>query len=189
MNCSGCGAAMRLVSNRGYFSCLHCGRYHFPEETDEGIGVLEEPAGADCPLCRVPLSAALIDGESAGYCRHCRGFLTAISVFGRIVTRRRARHTRSEERPDPFDPAELKRGLQCPGCNLRMESHPYFGGGNAVVDTCERCHLIWLDAGELAIIERYIPHVHQIEPALRLVSEARRAPIETGEWETGWPGW
>jgi hypothetical protein len=39
-----------------------------------------------------------------------------------------------------------------------MEAHPYFGGGNAVVDTCEVCESIWLDAGELAIIERYLPH-------------------------------
>jgi Zn-finger nucleic acid-binding protein len=49
-----------------------------------------------------------------------------------------------------------------------MDAHPYFGGGNAVVDTCERCGLVWLDAGELAIIERYVPHVHQIERTLRL---------------------
>jgi hypothetical protein len=49
-----------------------------------------------------------------------------------------------------------------------MEAHPYFAGGNAVVDTCERCQLIWLDAGELAIIERYIPHVRQIEAPLSL---------------------
>jgi hypothetical protein len=45
-----------------------------------------------------------------------------------------------------------------------MDTHPYSGGGNAVVDTCEECGLIWLDAGELAIIERFIPHHHHIEP-------------------------
>jgi len=58
--------------------------------------------------------------------------------------------------------------LTCPNCQQRMDTHPYFGGGNVVVDTCEGCGLIWLDAGELAIIERYVPHVHQIERTLPL---------------------
>jgi Zn-finger nucleic acid-binding protein len=55
-----------------------------------------------------------------------------------------------------------------------MDTHPYFGGGNAVVDTCERCGLIWLDAGELPIIERYIPHVRQIEAPLILAHDSSR---------------
>jgi Zn-finger nucleic acid-binding protein len=192
MNCLGCGAAMQLVSNRGYFHCLHCGGYHFPRETGDGVVVLGEPAGADCPVCRVALQTALIDGEAVSYCGHCRGFLTKVGVFGQIVTKRRSRHGANEQRPEPFDPAELKRVLHCPACRRRMEAHPYFGGGNAVVDTCERCHLIWLDAGELAVIERYIPHVHQIEPALKLVAEERRAPFVSdsgGGWGIDWSGW
>jgi hypothetical protein len=47
-----------------------------------------------------------------------------------------------------------------------MDTHPYFGGGNVVVNTCERCSVIWLDAGKLALIERYLPYVHQIERTL-----------------------
>jgi hypothetical protein len=57
-----------------------------------------------------------------------------------------------------------------------MEAHPYFGGGNAVVDTCDRCNLIWLDAGELAVIERYVPHQHHIEPTLNIARDAGVAP-------------
>ncbi len=97
------------------------------------------------------------------YCGQCRGFLAEIDVFSVIVTERRAHHGPHEKRTEPFDPAELKRVLTCPNCQQRMDTHPYFGGGNAVVDTCEDCGLIWLDEGELAIIERYVPHVHQIE--------------------------
>jgi Zn-finger nucleic acid-binding protein len=126
------------------------------------------------------LQGALIDGGSVCYCERCRGFLTATPLFGQIVTRRRALHGPHEQILEPFDPAELKRVLMCPGCRQRMEAHPYFGGGNAVVDTCERCRLIWLDAGELAIIERYVPHVRQIEPGLDLAAHERRyEPIPT----------
>ena len=36
-----------------------------------------------------------------------------------------------------------------------MDTHPYHAGGNAVIDTCDRCRLVWLDAGELTVIGRY----------------------------------
>ena len=176
MNCPGCGAAMQLAGNRRHFRCDHCGNYHFPDETGDGVAPLGEPAGVDCPVCRLPLQAALIDGESVHYCGHCRGFLTATAAFGRIVTERRKRHGPHERVTEPFDPADLRRGLSCPGCHKRMEAHPYFGGGNAVVDTCDRCNLIWLDAGELAVIESYVPCAHHIEPALNLARDGGPAP-------------
>jgi Zn-finger nucleic acid-binding protein len=169
MNCPGCGAALAPVSNRNHLYCSHCGSYYFPQETGDGVCPLGDPASVACPVCTdKPLQTALIDGERVCYCDHCRGFLTKIDTFGMIVTKRRANHGPHEQRPGPFDPAELKRRIKCPACKNRMEAHPYFGGGNAVVDTCERCRLIWLDAGELAVIERYIPHVHHIEAPLHL---------------------
>jgi Zn-finger nucleic acid-binding protein len=30
-----------------------------------------------------------------------------------------------------------------------METHPYYGPGNVIIDSCSRCELIWLDFGEL----------------------------------------
>jgi Zn-finger nucleic acid-binding protein len=167
---------MRPAGNRRHFLCDHCGHFHFPEETGDGVAPLGEPAGADCPVCRVPLGKALIDGEPVSACGRCRGFLAATPAFGRIVTERRKRHGAHERVTEPFDAADLRRALHCPGCRKRMEAHPYFGGGNAVVDTCDRCDLIWLDAGELAVIERYIPHQHHIEPPLNLDRDAGPAP-------------
>ena len=164
MNCPGCGAVMRTAGNRPHFHCSQCGAYYFPEETGDGVQVVGESVGAACPVCHTPLQSALIDGETVCYCDHCRGFLTPIDAFGRIVGKRRSRHGPHEQRAEPFDPAELKRVLKCPDCAGRMDSHPYSGGGNAVVDSCERCNLNWLDAGELAVIERYVPHIHRIEP-------------------------
>jgi Zn-finger nucleic acid-binding protein len=166
MNCPGCGAAMKVVGNRRHLHCDHCDMFHFPDETDEGVSPLGDAAGCDCPVCHLPLQNALIDGETVAYCTRCRGFLTGTTTFGLIVNKRRQHHGPHEQILEPFDPAELKRGLCCPSCKLRMETHPYFGGGNAVVDTCERCGLIWLDAGELAIIERYIPHARPGGPPL-----------------------
>lgn len=30
-----------------------------------------------------------------------------------------------------------------------MDGHPYGGGGNVNVDSCEKCGVIWLDGSEL----------------------------------------
>jgi Zn-finger nucleic acid-binding protein len=176
MNCPGCGAAMELAGNRRHFHCSHCNNFHFPEETGDGVSPLGEPAGCDCPVCHRALQNALVDGETVAYCDRCRGFLAVTATFGQLVLKRRQHHAPHENITDPFDRAELKRVVQCPGCKKRMDTHPYFGGGNAVVDTCERCGLIWLDAGELAIIERYIPHVRQIDPLLHIASMPSREP-------------
>jgi Zn-finger nucleic acid-binding protein len=135
---------------------------------DDGITVVGTPVPGTCPRCQVPLVCAEIENQTLCYCSSCHGFVTKIDSFSVIVNKRRALHSPHEHRTDPFDPAELTRVLTCPSCHQRMDTHPYFGGGNVVVDTCERCGLIWLDAGKLAIIERYVPHVHQIERTLTL---------------------
>jgi Zn-finger nucleic acid-binding protein len=168
MICPDCDVAMQSVGNHPHFHCLQCGAFHFPEETGDGVTVVGDSVGAACPVCRLPLQSTLLEKETVCYCDRCHGFLTPIDSFGRIVWSRRARHSPNEQRTAPFDPAELRRVLKCPDCGERMDAHPYSGGGNAVVDTCESCNLIWLDAGELAVIERYISHVHKIEPSLTL---------------------
>jgi Zn-finger nucleic acid-binding protein len=51
-----------------------------------------------------------------------------------------------------LDRAQLKRKLRCSHCGELMATHPYYGPGNIVVDTCFRCHVIWLDYGEMDIV-------------------------------------
>jgi Zn-finger nucleic acid-binding protein len=177
MNCPSCGAAMVLVANRGHFRCDHCGRFHFPETTGEGVSLLDEPADIDCPRCQLAMRQALIEGETVSYCGQCRGFLTQTEAFSVIVGKRRAKQVAPQRVTNPIDPAELRQGMKCPRCRNRMETHPYYGGGNAVVDSCVRCKLIWLDAGELALIGSYVPHVRKIEPPLDLYREETRGGL------------
>ncbi|MFC2031008.1 zf-TFIIB domain-containing protein [Chloroflexota bacterium] len=46
----------------------------------------------------------------------------------------------------------MARKLPCPRCGIVMDTHPYYGPGNIVIDNCGRCNLIWLDSGELGTI-------------------------------------
>jgi Zn-finger nucleic acid-binding protein len=158
MNCPDCYTPMKPAGNRPHLICRHCNQFYFSADTGDGVNVFGESAGAACPVCRVSLKSAEIEDETVCYCERCRGFLAPLDAFCRIVSRRRSRQPAPENCSDPFDALDLQRVLTCPNCQQHMEAHPYFGGGNAVVDTCEGCQLIWLDAGELNLIGRYTRH-------------------------------
>jgi Zn-finger nucleic acid-binding protein len=154
---------MLPVAGRNYLHCSHCDSYDFPEDIGDGVQIVGDPISTDCPVCRRALQTAIIEGQGVGYCTNCRGILSAMDEFAEFVERRRAKHALSDHAPVPFDPEELKRLLHCPTCHQPMDCHLYAGGGTVVVDTCELCNLIWLDAGELALIERYVPRPHRYE--------------------------
>lgn len=151
MNCGNCGAAMDLLGARRYYFCHHCGSFHFPEPQEKGLRVLGPAANPlSCAVCRSPLTKALIDEEHVvEYCEKCRGLLLQRAYFAEVVTRRRAWATSPVVQPEPLDPRELERRVKCPACSQRMVTHPYYGPGNVVVETCDACDLIWLDYGEL----------------------------------------
>jgi Zn-finger nucleic acid-binding protein len=155
MNCANCGGGLRPVGNRNYFRCPYCETFHFPDETGDGVAVLGGEARFACPVCEETLAQAAIDGHDVSYCRTCRGFLATNATFGRVVRMKRAKQPPEPPAALPFGQEELKRRVACPQCKKPMDTHPYHAGGNAVIDTCHRCHIVWLDAGELTVIGHY----------------------------------
>jgi Zn-finger nucleic acid-binding protein len=101
------------------------------------------------------LTRAAIEGHGIEYCETCRGFLANNETFSLLVQLRRAKGNPAPQVPIPFAPAELQRRVKCPCCRKAMDTHPYHAGGNAVIDTCYRCQVVWLDAGELNVIGSY----------------------------------
>jgi len=69
--------------------------------------------------------------------------------FVAIVHNLRARGEGSAEAAHQPDWSEMDRRIPCPQCGQEMDTHPYGGGGNVVMEDCERCELNWLDHGEL----------------------------------------
>jgi Zn-finger nucleic acid-binding protein len=153
MNCPNCGAAMELIDHRRSLHCAHCGTTKFlasPEAVD-GVRVLGRSDDARrCPLCAVKMASALLDDRHAVmFCQACRGVLMPRERFAHVVHERRAWASGPPEPPSPIDVREFERRLFCPNCSTRMATHPYFGPGSVVIDTCEPCDLVWLDLGEL----------------------------------------
>ncbi|MGI9444899.1 MAG: zf-TFIIB domain-containing protein [Rubripirellula sp.] len=53
-----------------------------------------------------------------------------------------------------MDPTQLRVNRLCPACGGSLETHAFCGPGNAVIDTCFPCGVIFLDAGELTKLVR-----------------------------------
>lgn len=154
MNCPNCAAPMHFERERVCFSCEYCGSIAFVEPSDDGIVVLGEPTRYACPVCRRSLVLALVGRTEVSYCSNCRGMLVSQLAFFHTIRYLRARSKQPPLEPPPLDRGELKRQTRCPRCQEAMHTHPYGGPGNIVVDNCLRCHLIWLDHGEVARIIR-----------------------------------
>ena len=79
--------------------------------------------------------------------------LMPMAILSHLIDEIRAEQGRSAVQM-PADREDLKRIIQCPKCNRRMDTHFYAGPGNVVIDVCDNCSLIWLDRGEITRIAR-----------------------------------
>jgi len=151
-DCENCGAAMRLAESGGYLFCEYCTSLRFVSETDEGVVASGAGSGEHCPACRVELKAASVEGQDVSYCDRCRGILLKSAVFRQVIDARIKRGC-SREAPNRIaDDEALARTISCPRCRVEMSRHPYYGPGDAVIDCCGECLLLWLDHPELTVI-------------------------------------
>lgn len=142
---------MRLKPDEDSYSCDYCHAVYVPEKNDDGVRVLGEPSDENCPNCNVALMQAALDKTRILYCTKCRGMLIPMDAFRNLISSLEALQGASMIQP-PASPADLSRLLSCPHCSQHMETHLYAGPGNAVIESCEKCSLNWLDHGELARI-------------------------------------
>jgi Zn-finger nucleic acid-binding protein len=140
---------MALAAGRPCWTCAHCGTLVSLEPVPDGVRVTGEP-GHDCPICKTALARALLDDrEPIEICERCKGTLMPLPAFAETLTARRHAARTPSVTPVPADPHDLQRRIACPVCSARMVTDWYYAPGNIVIDTCERCGVVWLDAGEL----------------------------------------
>jgi Zn-finger nucleic acid-binding protein len=152
MKCQNCAATMSLMETKNYFYCEFCGGFDFPGENKEGFVVLQEALDElVCPVCKTGMSLASISDHRVLHCTNCRGVYVANTTFRQIVDTLRS-ESNGPGTPQPIDLKEYERSVDCPACERRMKTHPYYGPGAVVIDSCSACHMIWLDHGELKVI-------------------------------------
>lgn len=121
---------------------------------DQGGVLLGRPAGVECPNCGTELVIGDIESCQFAGCSACSGMLFQQSVFAMLIQHLRATSAPSRLPPEPIDLEELQVRRDCPSCLERMETHAYAGPGNAVIDNCSACGLIWFDRGEFTKLVR-----------------------------------
>lgn len=90
-----------------------------------------------------------LEGHSLLCCGRCFEMLIDMNQFATVIDAVRVREPRSFRTSLPRRQSPGERVLNCPTCGQPMISHLYGGPGNVVIDTCERCLVNWLDAGEI----------------------------------------
>src|SRR5712691_280422 len=137
MTCPDCGAAMHVQTGQDYMICDYCGTTHYPDANPDGVRVFGDPTGYPCPRCSVPLVQASIAGAQVIFCNQCSGMLIDMEAFLAVVEELRSRHEHAAYAGVQTDPRELDRHAACPKCRRQMDTHPYGGPGNVIIDTCE----------------------------------------------------
>jgi len=146
-----------VVEGREHFQCPYCDSFVFPGDLESSIDRIK-PLGQSgertCPVCSEALQSGTMEGRTIEYCTLCRGVLLSSDDFLQIVRLRRAQRTQPPDEPRPLNQEEMNRHVECPVCGKRMEVHPYYGGGSVMIDSCRACGMVWLDHGEITVIER-----------------------------------
>ena len=148
--------------------CSYCHSQRVVEGANAGVdGILPsaESTGIACS-CGGTLHKAYDRELPLLMCSDCGGLLVAKDVLRELVELRRSAYTGADRMPgEPGE--EPDRGRPCPLCCHTMEVHPYYGPGRVVVDDCEACRVLWLDAGELTRIEQAPGSRKPIAPVMK----------------------
>ncbi len=148
ITCMSCGAPLTPVANKDFFLCSYCGAYYFPDSTQDGVKILGGPGTMVCPVCKIALVTAMVEDIHLQACPKCRGVMIPQNQLALIVRILRSTSQKIEAEL-PLNKADLDPVRYCQTCGNRMDSHPYGGGGNVVIDVCEICAVVWFDYGEL----------------------------------------
>jgi len=162
MNCPSCGAPLRIAETNKNLRCDYCHSVVTLQADETGVQFVDEVQELTCPNCNVPLWDAMLAGVKIDACKQCHGLLVPMGSFEALVERMRAENPRSEI-PSVGDAADLQR-VTCPKCHRQMETHFYYGGGHAVMSSCERCEQHWLESAVLMQIVR-APHEEERAPS------------------------
>ncbi len=123
-------------------------------QNQDGIKTTQTTTDFLCPICEESnLTVGEIAKSQVCFCKSCSGFVIDSESLGHLVRQLRADYQGRDDQPVPLDPKQFDKTTNCPACLSPMNTHPYYGPGNVVIDSCMHCKLTWLDHSELAKIK------------------------------------
>jgi uncharacterized protein len=103
-----------------------------------------------CARCSGELEELHVGGVTIERCESCRGLFFDSGELSRVLTE-------GDPGTNPAEAAEADGHGQpptCPRCQIEMDRLPTGGSGRFAYDVCSACNGMWLDAGELAHLEK-----------------------------------
>jgi Zn-finger nucleic acid-binding protein len=103
-----------------------------------------------CPICKVEVGIITYEGFKIMHCPKCRGHLLPLA---RLAPIRVPQAQLKDEVARDFK-KDHKEKINCPKCMMFMKKEklkiPVL---SVFIDVCRTCELVWLDAGELALLQ------------------------------------
>ena len=107
-----------------------------------------------CPACYQHLDPVRYEGYKVLHCSACKGYLLELKNLEFISNSTRKSQAQLKTEASSEFKGSTVRVLTCPQCSHRMhKQHLDVPVLNLMGDVCERCSLIWLDPGELAMVQ------------------------------------
>jgi len=108
-----------------------------------------------CPRCEDKLVSGTYEEHDAFHCHGCAGTLFQQAALGYTLERFSADLYSQVPLATPVPKIGDKAGqISCPMCEKIMENYGYMGTGQVMLDACNACELVWVDALELAAMAK-----------------------------------
>jgi len=124
-----------------------------------------------CPRDRRILASNDVSGYRYFSCEHCNGFWIPGASLHRVLSEKGITELKAVPRGDVSE-------VRCPDCLTDCESLLI---EECRLDTCPRCHGVWLDSGEVRRISRMFP-----ERSAVVIADAERPSKETQQAFVAW---
>ncbi len=109
-----------------------------------------------CPLCIVPLQPRPMHGYEIDICPECEGMFFE---FGELLVAKEnlddIKHFQTIQQGDD-QKDHVGEEYKCPGCQFDLREMEYEYDSGIHIDQCYNCHGIFLEKGELIVINNYL---------------------------------
>ncbi len=106
-----------------------------------------------CPRCDGVLTIGTYENHEVHHCGACSGTLFSLPALGKTLERMSSDLFSKVSSDVPISELTDKGGvLQCPACSECMEHYGYMGSHKVMLDSCNQCNTVWVDALELAVM-------------------------------------
>lgn len=108
----------------------------------------------NCPICNIPLTPVDYEGLRVWQCLTCKGHLMSFARLDGIKRANRKSEPALKSEASTDFAGSTTQPLRCPRCHIVMDKQaldlPVL---DIHTDVCDGCSLVWLDGGELALLQ------------------------------------